>query len=516
VAYSTTLAKTGGAGTWSVNSGDLPVGLTLNGSTGVISGTPTAAGTTGFSVKFTETSSGLAAIKSFSLTITPLPTITTTTLPNATQGIPYSTTLAKTGKPGTWSITGLPSGLTINASTGEISGTTTDAVGTYGVYPTFTETSTGRQTATALGLTVLAGSNNPPGGPSITTTSLPDADKSVAYTATLTKTGGAGTWSITGGALPAGITLAPSTGVLSGTPTAAGTTSFTVTFKETSSGLAASKALSLVVTPLPTITTDSLPDATRGVAYTATLTHTGHPGTWALATSVSGNGLPEGLTFDGATGTISGTVTGPSGTYGIYPVFTETSTGRQAFKALALVVTGPNVTVTTTSLPDGTTGTAYSQQLAKTGGAGTWTLKSGGLPTGVTLSSGGLLAGTPTVAGDFGFTVTFTETASGVSDNQPLLLHVSAVGAPVITTTSLPDGTVGSPYAATLTATGGGANGHWFVSYGFLPDGITINGATGALSGTPTTAGDSVFIVTYETDTTSNTKALSIHVAPGP
>jgi hypothetical protein len=351
----------------------------------------------------------------------------------------------------------------------------------------------------------------------VTTTALPDGDKGVAYNATLEKSGAAGTWSISVGQLPAGLTLAPATGVISGTPTAAGTATFTVKFTESSSAKTATKSLSITVTPLPTITTDTLPDATRGTPYTATLTHTGHPGTWALATDTHGNtNLPAGLTFDGATGTISGTVTGPTGTYGIYPIFTETSTGRQVLKALALTVVGQDVAITTTSLPDGTTGTAYSQQLAKTGGAGTWTIKTGSLPAGVTLSSSGLLAGTPTVSGDFGFTATFTETSSGVSDNQPLLLHVSAVGAPVITSTELPDGTVGAAYSANLTATGGGAHGHWYVSYGFLPAGITLDGTTGHLSGTPTTAGDSAFIVTYDTDTTDNTKVLSIHVDPAP
>ncbi|MFL6060064.1 MAG: beta strand repeat-containing protein [Marmoricola sp.] len=516
VPYTTTLAKTGGAGTWSIITGSLPVGLSLAPATGVISGTPSAGGTTSFTVKFTETSSGQAATKGLSIVVTPPPTITTTSLPAAIQNTPYSATLAKTGQAGTWSITGLPSGLSINPATGEISGSTTAAVGDYGVFPVFTETASGRTAAASLALHVSAG-DTAPGGPSITTTALPDGDKGVAYTTTLEKSGGAGTWSVSVGNLPAGLSLAGATGVISGTPTAAGTVSFTVKFTETSSAKTATKSLSITVTPLPTITTDTLPDATRGTPYTATLTHTGHPGTWTLAKNQLGSdNLPDGLTFDGATGTISGTVTGPTGTYGIYPVFTETSTGRQALKALALTVVGQDVAITTTSLPDGTTGTAYSQQLAKTGGAGTFSVKTGSLPAGVSLSSSGLLSGTPSVSGDFGFTATFTETSSGVSDNQPLLLHVSAVGAPVITTSALPDGTVGDPYSATLAATGGGPNGHWYVSYGFLPAGVTLDGATGHLSGTPTTAGDSVFIVTYDTDTTDNTKVLSIHVDPAP
>ncbi|MFL6158811.1 MAG: putative Ig domain-containing protein, partial [Marmoricola sp.] len=350
--------------------------------------------------------------------------------------------------------------------------------------------------------------------PTISTTSLPDATRAVQYSTTLAHTGGAGTWSVPVGTLPAGLTLAPATGVISGTPTAGGEADFTVKFTETSSGLSATKALSIAVTPLPTITTTTLPDATRGTPYTTTLQHTGDAGTWTLATSQQGaDGMPAGLSLDSATGTISGTVTGPTGTYGIYPVFTETRTGRQAIQALALTVVGQDVAITTTSVPDGTTGTAYSQQLAKTGGAGTFSLKQGTLPPGITLSDTGLLSGTPTAVGDYGFTVTFTETSTGISDNQPLLLHVSAPGSPVINTTSLPDATLGQAYTATLSAVG---TGTWSIVYQVPPPGITLNGTTGVLSGTPTHEGDYVFIVKFTTATGSNTKALNIHVNPAP
>src|SRR5581483_3889272 len=85
----------------------------------------------------------------------------------------------------------------------------------------------------------------------VSTASLPIATQSVAYTATLLSSGGTApiTWSLTSGALPSGLTLAPATGVISGTPTAIGPATFTV--RAVDSGLSpftASKVLGINVT----------------------------------------------------------------------------------------------------------------------------------------------------------------------------------------------------------------------------------------------------------------------------
>src|SRR5207237_71146 len=127
VAYSTTLAASGGIQpySWSVASGTLPSGLSLNSGTGVISGTPTATGTSSFTVQVTDANSQTAT-QGLSITIAPLPSITTTALPGGGQNVAYSTTLAASGgtQPYTWTITTgtLPSGLNLNSSTGVISG----------------------------------------------------------------------------------------------------------------------------------------------------------------------------------------------------------------------------------------------------------------------------------------------------------------------------------------------------------------------------------------------------------
>jgi hypothetical protein len=132
VSYSQTLQAAGGTGsyTWSISSGSLPTGLSLNVSTGVISGTPTTANTYNFTVQVTD--GNQTATKSLSITINSATlTITTSSLPNGIVGVFYSQTLQATDGAGsyTWSISSgsLPLGLSLNASTGIISGTPTTA-----------------------------------------------------------------------------------------------------------------------------------------------------------------------------------------------------------------------------------------------------------------------------------------------------------------------------------------------------------------------------------------------------
>ncbi|HVZ19171.1 MAG TPA: putative Ig domain-containing protein, partial [Terriglobales bacterium] len=129
--------------------------------------------------------------------------------------------------------------------------------------------------------------------PSVTTTSLSDAVQSSAYTATLAATGGIAplTWSISAGNLPAGLTLAGSTGVISGTPTTLGTSNFTVQVADASNPpVVATKALSITVGPAPlTITTTSLPSGAVNSSYSATLAATG--GTPPISWSISSGTL---------------------------------------------------------------------------------------------------------------------------------------------------------------------------------------------------------------------------------
>lgn len=172
-----------------------------------------------------------SATATFTLTVNASPiTITTTTVPNAVVGTAYSNTLVASGGSGglVWSVSAgaLPTGLTLS-STGTLAGTPT-ATGLY----SFTA-----QVKDSVGTTdTQVYSVNVASPLTITTTSLPNAQVGQAYSATLHASGGTSpyTWFIGSGTLPAGLTLNASTGVISGTPTTAGTS--TVSFKVVDSG----------------------------------------------------------------------------------------------------------------------------------------------------------------------------------------------------------------------------------------------------------------------------------------
>jgi len=500
--------------TWSMTSGTLPPGMTLS-SAGVLSGTPTS--NTGSPFSFTVTvkdSLNSSTSAPFQITIAGALSITTSTLPDGIMGTPYSTSLTAGGglSPYTWSVSSgsLPAGLTLNTSTGAITGTPTTA--TSGpVAVGFTVKDSINATANkSLNITILSLL-------SVTTTTLPNGVLSVSYgPASLAAVGGAPpyTWTLNTGSLPAGLTLT-SAGSISGTPTASGTSTFTVTVHDSLSNTANSGSLSIAISSGLTILTTSLPNGTVGTAYSQTMTAAGGttPYTWSISAGI----LPPGLTLNTATGAITGTPS-VAGDVSFTAEVTD-SASNTATQNLKITVVTPPLLVTTSTLPAGTVNVGYSQTLNASGGTppySNWKVVSGSLPTGLSLSaSSGTISGNPSAAGTFGFSVTVDDSASATSPAKPLSITIE--GVLTITTTSLPGGSMGSAYSQTLTANGGLLPYTWSISVGSLPPGLSLNAATGLISGTPSTAGAYPFTVMVKDSFTPTantaTQALSINIS---
>jgi thermitase len=178
---------------------------------------------------------------------------------------------------------------------------------------------------------------NPPAALSVSTASLAAGTVGVSYSKTLAATGGVSpySWSVSAGALPAGLSLS-SSGVISGAPTTAGSYSFTVRVTDSKSATATRNLSITVAVPVQSlaITTTSLPAATHGVAYRQTVTASGGatPYTWSL----SSGRLPSGLSLSSSTGVIGGTPRS-SGT-STFTIRVRDTRGTTATKSLSLRV----------------------------------------------------------------------------------------------------------------------------------------------------------------------------------
>ncbi len=348
-------------------------------------------------------------------------TIQTSSLNSATATEPYSQTLSAAGVTGgnwSWTISSgsLPNGLSLS-SAGTLSGTPDTS--TEDTQSTFTVLATNSQcqnSPASRSLTLAVGV--PP--MSITTQSLSDGIYGETYSQTMSATGGQPAdyqWSATG--LPNGLSLSPG-GVLSGTPTTAGTATAQITVADSTGGTPAVSAYYTVTVTFPPlqITTGSLNSGQDTVVYgNQTLTATGgtameFPPQDRPAMYVwSATGLPDGLSLS-SSGVLSGAPT-QNGTFnpqitvadaaGNAPSLTQTFTLNIALAPLAFTTT------TLTAIQ----GQSYNGQIIAQGGQAPYSISllSGSLPTGLHFNDG-TIYGTPTAAsGDYQFSV-------GVSDSQ--------------------------------------------------------------------------------------------------
>nr|WP_267115240.1 putative Ig domain-containing protein [Xanthomonas sacchari] len=245
-----------------------------------------------------------------------------------------------------------------------------------------------------------------------------------------------------------------------------------------------------------TISPTSLPAATAGTSYSQTLSASG--GTAPYGFAITTGTLPVGMLLSSA-GVLSGT---PSGTGSFNFTVSATDSGASPIsgsRAYTLTVASPTLTLPATTLPNGTAGQAYSAAITQASGGiapYTYAVTAGALPAGVTVNSAtGAFSGTPTVTGNFSFTLVATDSTSG-TPGQASRSYTLAIVAPTLTVapSTLPSGTAGTAYNQALSTSGGTAPYTYALSSGALPAGLSLSSA-GVLSGTPTVAGSFTFVV---------------------
>ena len=545
-----------GPTTWTVTAGSLPPGISLTPlqpTTLEFTGTPTAAGNYSFTIRAVD-ATGASGSQSYAILVTSLLTVTTTSLQQATVGKTYSQQLEATGgvPPYTWILgvynpgfvkpqpalrfargrtrpasapgESLPPGLTLSSS-GQIAGSPTTS-GSYTFDVTVFDSSSSFPQYAPGKFTITV---NPQSPLVITTASpLPSGAVGKPYSIPLRAQGGEipYTWTLASGTIPPGLTLGAA-GSLTGTPTQAGEYTFSLTLTDLSSNTATG-TFTLVIASSFAITTQSLAPGAVGVAYSAQInvTPTTGPYTFGLA---QGSALPGGLSLTASSptpaGTLSGTPTTPNTSGFTFTIVATDSANHTASQIYTLVITPAPITITPTSpLRDGTLGTAYSQQLTATGGAGgyVFSIGSGALPGGITLSSAGLLSGTPTAAGGFSFTVSVADSKqTTVTQTYQLTIGTPPVSTPTVTgvgNTAPPaqqptiSVQLGQPYPTDLTGT---------ITLTFAPatgnvDDPSIQFSTGGRSASftvPAGQTEAVFPATLSlgTGTVAGTITLTLH-----
>ncbi len=498
VAYDETLTGNGGSGpyTFAVTTGSLPPGITLDGASGDLTGTPSAQGVYNFTITATDQLSATGSrayttsVGSFSLAVQP------NTLPNGTQGVAYSQTLTAVGgnAPYTFTVSSgtLPTGLTL-ASDGTLSGTPT--AGGQFTFIIQAQDSTG-DTGYRTYSNVTIGANSLTISPS----TLPNGTQGTSYSQTVTASGGTSgpyTYSVSSGGLPTGLSLNTSTGLISGTATASGSFGFTIRAVDSSNNFGTQNYTVVIGGASLSINPAGLPNGMVGTAYNSTVTATGGTG-GPYTYSIASGSLPTGLSLNASTGAITGTPSaGGSFGFSVHAVDGNNNFGNQSYT----VNVGTNsLTVNPNALPGGTQGSVYNQSVSVSGGTSPYTFAviSGALPNGLSLNAGtGAISGTPTASGPFNFTIRATDVNFNTG-SQAYTINIAPLPLTVNPPT-LPNGTQGTPYSQTITTSGGTGPYTYLVLAGALPPGLSLNASTGAITGTPTASGGYGFTINRPT-----------------
>ncbi len=354
-----TFAATGGKPPFTWSASGLPATFSLD-ATGNLSGTPTAAGNFTFTAKVTD-NQPVSTTATFSVQVLGITSVPQTG--SASTVAPYSGSFGATGgaAPYVWSATGVPDGMALSSS-GALSGTP-KAAGKRSLSVRVTD-SRNVSVTTSFSLDITA-----PPTLTISKGSLGTATKDMTYSDSLAAGGGVApyTWTVEGGALPDGLSLG-SDGSITGTPTKAGSYSFTAKVKD-SSGATASSSFTLTVNPPALkLSIGTLPNGVVGSEYPEQIfSVTG--GTKPYKFTLTSGSLPPGLGLSGSD--LTGTPT-EAGTYPFSIKVTDADGSTSVLATSILIKTanadlilsttsvGFSLTTPATVLPGGTNVTIRS------------------------------------------------------------------------------------------------------------------------------------------------------------
>ncbi|MFW3564123.1 putative Ig domain-containing protein [Staphylococcus caprae] len=481
----------------------LPEGVSFDSETNTISGTPTKVGSYPITVTTTD-AEGNATTTNFTIKVVDTTKPTVTSIKDQTKEVNTaidSITVEATDNSGqavTNKVSGLPEGVSFDSSTNTISGKPTK-VGSYLIVVTTTDAS-GNKTETKFTIEVVDET-----APTVTaikdqTQEVNTPIDSIKIKAT-DNSGQAVTNKVSG--LPAGVSFDSSTNTISGTPTKVGSYPIVVTTTDASGNKTETKfTIEVVDETAPTVT--AIKDQTKEVntsidSITVEATDNSDQ---TVRNEVSG--LPDGVSFDIVTNTISGTPT-KVGSYPITVTTTDASGNKTETKFTIEVVdkTVPAVT----SIKDQTkqvNTSIDSIKIEATDNSGqAVTNKVSGLPTGVTFDSEtNTISGTPTKVGSYPITVTTTD-ASGNETKTSFIIEVVDTIKPTVTSIGNQTKEVNTAIdSITIEATDNSGQAVTNKVSG-LPDGVTFDGETNTISGTPTKVGSYPITVTT-TDASGN------------
>lgn len=494
---------------FAVQSGTLPAGLSLNASTGEVTGTPTTYGTGSTVFEVTDDNATTTNTTSRPWTVASNVLIADPTYPDMEVGtaiVPFSVVATYGVVPYIYSLDAgsLPAGLSINSSTGQVTGTpTTISSGT----STFMVEDDAMDTAytSAIGWAVVA-------AVTIADPNYPAMETTVAITPFNVVASNGFTpyaYSVFSGALPTGLSLNSGSGQVSGTPTvaASGSTVFRVT--DDLGAVANTSSRSWTVTLILSVANPNYPSMEVGTAIVP-FSVVASGGDTPYAYSVQAGSLPAGLSLNSGTGEVTGTPTTVSSGNTTFRVTDDLSdTADTSSRPWAVVAA---VTIADPTYPAMTKDVAITpfNVVASNGvTAYAYSVFAGSLPAGLSLNSGsGQVSGTPTTVSSANTTFRVTDALGAVANTASIAWSVTAAALDINDPTfpAMQESTPITPFYA--IGSGGTPAYTYSIIAGALPDGVTLNTSTGEVSGTPTTFGTGA--ATFRvTDTIPNTSDSS-------